>query len=190
MAKIEIPLKKDYAGAFKYWVDTNTENGVCTIPEYICKGIVGMLGKQPVATDTNVGDKISRQAAIDTLKGLEFRQYMEFGEYIGEDTREVCLIRAEKAHDAIQSLPSAQPELKWIPCSERLPEEDHWLGGSGKQFSDNVLVSVYNSDDEDEWVDVSQTIDSEWRIELPRHCKIVAWMPLPEPYKKGGADVQ
>lgn len=53
---------------------------------------------------------ISRQDAIDALKSLEFRQYMEFGEYIGEDIREVCLIRAEKAQDALQSLPSAQPE--------------------------------------------------------------------------------
>lgn len=85
--------------------------------------------------------------------------------------------------EMIESQPTIQPEQRWIPCSERLPEEDHWLGGSGKQFSDNVLVSIYNSDDEDEWVDVSQTIDGEWRIELPRHCEIVAWMPLPEPYK-------
>ena len=74
---------------------------------------------------------------------------------------------------------------KWIPCSERLPEEDHWAGGSGKQFSDNVLVSIYNSDDEDEWVDVSQLIDGEWIMGFPpRYCKIVAWMPLPEPYWK------
>lgn len=49
-------------------------------------------------------DYISRQAVIDVLKGLEFRQYIEFG----EDTREVCLIRAEKAQDALKRLPSAQ----------------------------------------------------------------------------------
>ena len=71
----------------------------------------------------------------------------------------------------------------WIPCSERLPDEDHWLGGSGRQFSENVLVSVLNSSDEDAWVDVSQTIDGEWVLELPRYCKIFAWMPLPEPYR-------
>ena len=53
-------------------------------------------------------DSISRQAAIDALKDLEFHQYMEFGEYIGEDTREVRLIRAEKAQDALQNLPSVQ----------------------------------------------------------------------------------
>ena len=58
-------------------------------------------------------DLISRQAAIDALKGLEFCHYMEFGEYIGEDTREVRLIRAEKARDALLKLPSAQPEQRY-----------------------------------------------------------------------------
>ena len=57
-------------------------------------------------------DLISRQAAIDALKGFEFCHYIEFGEYIGEDTREVRLIRAEKAQDALQNLPPAQPEHK------------------------------------------------------------------------------
>ena len=83
--------------------------------------------------------------------------------------------------DMISCIPSAR---QWIPCSERLPEEDHWLGGSGRQFSDNVLISILNSDDEDEWVDVSHTIDGEWVLELPRHCKILAWMPLPHPYRE------
>ena len=57
-----------------------------------------------------MNDLISRQDAIGALKGLEFCHYMEFGEYIGEDTRKVRLIRAEKAQDALQNLPSAQPE--------------------------------------------------------------------------------
>ena len=57
-----------------------------------------------------MSDTISRRAAIDALKGLEFCHYMEFGEYIGEDTREVRLIRAEKARDALLKLPSAEPE--------------------------------------------------------------------------------
>ena len=75
-------------------------------------------------------------------------------------------------------------EPQWIPCSERLPEEDHWLGGSGRQFSDNVLISILNSADEDEWVDVAQTVDGEWALELPRDCKVIAWQPLPSPYRE------
>ena len=124
-----------------------------------------------------MNDLISRQAAIDAVDAIGHIATLPDGDEV---------IRKSAVKYTLSMLPSAQPEQRWIPVSEKLPEEDHWLGGSGKQFSDNVLVSVYNSDDEDEWVDVSQTIDGEWRIELPRHCKIVAWMPLPKPYKEGG----
>lgn len=87
----------------------------------------------------SMSDTIYRQDAIDALKGLEFCQYMEFGEYIGEDTREVRLIRAEKAQDALQKLPSAQPEQRCVNCGRtannggwykdgrtRCPIEEHY----------------------------------------------------------------
>ena len=63
-----------------------------------------------------------RQAAIDALREIEFSRYMEFGEYIGEDTREVRLIRAEKAQDTIEQLPSAQPEI--IRCKDCKHHDD------------------------------------------------------------------
>lgn len=88
----------------------------------------------------------------------------------------------------VRNFPTIEPEPHWISCKERLPEEDHWLGGSGKQFSDNVLVSVWNSADEDAWVDVSHTIDGEWILELPKYCKILAWQPLPEKFKGEGEE--
>lgn len=90
---------------------------------------------------------------------------------------------AKTIENKINALPSAQPEQQWIPCSERLPDEDYWMGGTGKQFSATVLVTVSNREDEDEWVDMSYTVDGEWMLELPMYCKIVAWMPLPEPWK-------
>lgn len=110
------------------------------------------------------------------MKSEEAIEYIKkncYGEWCEDDWREAMdmAIKALKAQ-------------KWIPCSERLPEEDHWLGGSGKQFSDNVLISITNREDEDAWSDISQTIDGEWALELPRHCKITAWRPLPESYRE------
>ncbi len=84
---------------------------------------------------------------------------------------------------AITALNCSEFPNNWISCNERMPEEDNWLGGSGKQFSSNVLVSIVNRSDEDSWVDVSHTIDGEWALELPRYCKILAWQKLPEPYR-------
>ena len=142
MAKIEIPLKKDYAGAFKYWVDTNTENGVCTIPEYICKGIVGMLGKQPVATDTNVGDTVSRQQALDAINHIC---------PIDTDCDGTLLDRVDVRY-VLSDLPSAQPETAkrivgksrdgmtlWYQCDmcyEPVDEQDNYCRGCGRRLID------------------------------------------------------
>ena len=35
--------QKKHVDAFEYWVKTNTENGVCTIPESIYKDIIAIL---------------------------------------------------------------------------------------------------------------------------------------------------
>lgn len=121
-----------------------------------------------------MSDLISRETALNALGERPLT-------WTGGDYELGCRNQYDTDRLAIETVPSAQ---QWIPCSERMPEEDHWLGGSGRQFSDEVLVSVVNGDDEDIWTYISQTIDGEWALELPRHCKIIAWMPLPEPYQE------
>ena len=59
---------------------------------------------------------------------------------------------------------SAQPEKRWIPCSERLPEK------AGK-----YLVSVRNGNV------YAGTFD---KYSGNFQCAAIAWMPLPEPYKE------
>ena len=116
-----------------------------------------------------MNDLISRQAAIDWLKN----------EWDGMVT---------SVFKGIENLPSAQ---QWIPCSERLPEEDFW-NGRGRQFSYHVLVTIVNHENDDEqFTDIAQTVDGIWRLShdvdgdcsLPNWCEVIAWMPLPEPYK-------
>ena len=79
------------------------------------------------------GDLISRQDALSLLNEVSYLKEHPITAIVWEEW--------------IKSLPSVQAEQKWIPCSERMPEEDHWLGGSGKQFSENVLVTIVNHDD-------------------------------------------
>ena len=71
-----------------------------------------------------------------------------------------------------------QPELQWIPCSERLPH------GS---CSDLVNVSIHD-DSGDTPFDYTScgwvTTDGEyWIVDNEINNHVVAWMPLPEPYK-------
>ena len=110
--------------------------------------------------DTNVGDMIHRQAAIDAIFGR---------------SHEIIKMR-------IGNLPSVQPEQRWIPCSERLPEEEDYksciecLDGAVWYFTENGTMGIgYYYESTKEW---STTDD------LKTDGKVVAWMPLPEPYRE------
>jgi hypothetical protein len=126
-------------------------------------------------------DYISRQAAIDAVGGMLRRK---FG--IGGDLAEITLA----------GLPSAQ---QWIPCSERLPKE-----------CEEVLITWTNTNPESYYADIKgvpftgsglyfrgrwfwysvsckdylQEYGYSIGDEVDADIKIIAWMPLPEPYKE------
>ena len=85
----------------------------------------------------------------------------------------------------LNNLPSAQPEQRWIPCSERKPKEKD-AGilkklGTNKR-SDYVIATV---EVKGERMTVTAcTYDGKWdwnmKYAFP-DFKVVAWMPLPEP---------
>ena len=75
-------------------------------------------------------------------------------------------------HDMVSMLPSAQPEQRWIPCSERLPEDDEIV-----LVSDGIDYAVaFWRSDAHAWDDpIYGWLDS-------FGFNVRAWMPLPEPY--------
>ena len=104
-------------------------------------------------------DLISRQAAIDAIRAStqKYTGFMEMEMYTDDD-----------AVEAIINLPSAQPEQRWIPCSERLPEPriDVWCNSDMGQ-----MVGYYEENVET------------WYGRDYLELMVTAWMPLPEPYK-------
>ena len=92
----------------------------------------------------------------------------------------------------IEDIPTAQPEPKWIPCSERLPEyNESVLTWDGNTFFVEKRIPYIRDDDGepiegDWWVgDEYDDYESEYYPNL-RDGAAIAWMPyeLPEPYKE------
>ena len=74
--------------------------------------------------------------------------------------------------EGLNNMPSAQPEPKWIPCSERLPDEygDYLITKETIGWN----MSAYRT------IDIAY-FDTVWH----KADKVLAWMPLPEPYQEG-----
>lgn len=75
----------------------------------------------------------------------------------------------------IKNAPTIEP--KWIPCSERLPKRDG-----------DYLVTFHHKwpDREYKTVEVEEFRSGGFDENL--YVKVIAWMPLPEPYKEGASD--
>ena len=129
-----------------------------------------------------MNDLISRQKAIEAL-----------GEKpVGDTDWDLgCRNQWEWDTEILRTLPTAEPERKWIPVTEALPEEREWLGT--KRFrttiSDEVYVTFENSKGERFCKHLSfqngklsrfdqSTIDAFYP-----EAKPIAWMPLPEPWR-------
>ncbi len=126
----------------------------------------------------NCDGLVSRQAAIDTL--CDNCDHVEA----------VCPHYPCKQYIAIENLPSAQPEPKWIPFTKREltaeEQEEHpeWcyimecpLPDDGQE----ILVS----DGRRVWQDEFYVDDDGCYLDSDSDFDGCAWMPKPEPYKEG-----
>lgn len=86
------------------------------------------------------------------------------------------LIHKDSACFLIENAPTIEPEPHWIPCSERLPEEGYDVLVCEKNCR-NIYTAYYDS--AYGWITFDLCKDECFWI----HLDIIAWMPLPEPYR-------
>ena len=131
-----------------------------------------------------MSDLISRKAVLEEIQKIECEPGYQ---HVGEDWS-VGLIIAEnivESAESIESTTSAEPERRWIPVTEKLPDEEK-----------DVLVSVHFDGHKSptvdlppsDYVEIASHIEGVWSslsdeykaVEVNHH--VVAWMPLPEPW--------
>jgi len=118
------------------------------------------------------GDAISRQAVINEIPVL----------WNSDGDKDYCM---ESLRDFVAELPPVTPQQKmgqWIPVNERLPEVADCYAVT-KQIGSDLIVSACYFDGINNWHN-----DNWINNERNYLTDIVAWMPLPEPYKAESED--
>jgi hypothetical protein len=134
-----------------------------------------------------VNDLIDRQAAIDycyQLINVEYQQGSDEMNYVQERVSQT-----ETILHHLEFMPSAQPEQRWIPCSERLPDAedcpmDCMVTRRSKYVGNYTDMAVAEADGtwtHENWKAI--TIKGKATCISTRDADIIAWMPLLEPYK-------
>lgn len=120
---------------------------------------------------------------------LEERGNIQFSSYSKP------LIAVEDVLKIIRSHMNDEDNDGWIPVEDGLPEEHKsmfaklkgthmWNNAMFEKVSDEVNVTI-ELEDGTRKTTTSHTLDGKWKVE--KECvvnkKVIAWRPLPEPYK-------
>lgn len=115
---------------------------------------------------------MTREEAIERLKQNKAAAEFYAGMVQNTNAIENELKDIEAMDMAIEALSAAEPKAGWIPVSERLPEEYA-----------QYLVCFKTGHCYVYWLE-----DSDWARGMAEKEGIIAWMPLPEPYRDGGEE--
>ena len=107
------------------------------------------------------GDCISRQAVV--------KFFNDWISCLDENCHHQSVADMIIIKNDFKNLPSVQPESKWIPVSERLPDE-----GQKCLVSDKGAIGI------DTYIGHGNPYNWKWYVK-----DYEAWMPLPEPYRGG-----
>lgn len=124
-----------------------------------------------------MSDLISREDAIEAIEQLWDWQTVD-GIQTSTALRQV--IRD------IKNIPSAQRKGEWIPCSEMLPNKHTDVLTYCEEADLIEIQSLESFYDEDNRID-----ELHWENQTgywQNFYEVIAWMPLPEPYKDGDTE--
>ena len=113
--------------------------------------------------EQRMSDLINRKDVIALIKPM-----------VGEFTDNGFMVDYERVLSILEEIPSAdRPRGEWIPCSDRLPKEKEVVLITNDKG--NLRFGQFRGTHGKYWIWKGNTLET-----------VLAWMPLPEPWK--GAD--
>ena len=107
-------------------------------------------------------DCISRDDAIELIAGAD------------ETNRNEPVFSGKQVIKMLKGLPSVTPKTRWIPVSERLPEEETDVLICNENGDIEITSGSYSTELENYFI---------WYTSGWRFGEVIAWQPLPERYK-------
>ena len=157
---------------------------------------IGLVMRKGVMNNMSKVSDMKRKRLIDA--NTLYDEVMNLFIAITGNPKQTTVVREckESFRRMIDEQPTVYVNDDWIPVSERLPEEhdsifarfkgtDTWNDALFEKTSDEVNVTI-EYDDGSRKTTTSYTLDGVWEIEKRQRVakrKVIAWKPLPEPYK-------
>lgn len=107
----------------------------------------------------------------------------KYGDWYTEEGTEEGFIGTIKS--LVDTMPTIEPEPRWIPCSERMPDiKEHHCSEPCIVYCENGAYGFAELEENIfEQVGWNCERDDEYHEPLG---KVLAWMPLPEPFQEEG----
>ena len=162
-------LQKQKAEYLEEWVDYSG------VAEAYDMAIEALQNLQPTCNQL-VTDLIQRSDAIEAIENIKRTDNWKASVIVTLCDLPSCHSCRECDEEAYERGYTAgqfadRPKGEWIPCSERLPDKNGWYLVTVQGYETLTDVSLYSDDDGCAWGDVSAK------------QKVIAWMPLPKPYR-------